>query len=130
MKVAVTHDNGQIFQHFGRSEQFKVYEIEDEKIVSSSVIGTNGKGHGSLIGFLDELGVDALICGGIGGGARDGLVGSGIKLYAGVTGSADAAVELLIAGSLEFSTSANCDHHDHEHHESCHSHDASGHSCH
>ncbi|NLG11282.1 MAG: dinitrogenase iron-molybdenum cofactor biosynthesis protein [Coriobacteriaceae bacterium] len=130
MRIAVTHENGQIFQHFGRSEQFKVYELEGEKIVSSKIVGTNGKGHGSLIGFLSELGVDALICGGIGGGARNGLVDSGIELYAGVAGNADAAVEQLLSGSLQFSTNANCDHHDHDHHESCHGHDSGGHSCH
>ena len=67
MKIAVTYDNGEIFQHFGKTESFKVYEVEDNKVVSSEVIGSNGTGHGALAGLLAEQGVNVLICGGIGG---------------------------------------------------------------
>ena len=121
MRVAVTYDNGNIFGHFGRTEQFKVYDIEDGKIVDSKVLDTNGEGCGALAGILNIADVDALICGGIGGGAQIALEEAGIKLYAGAEGSADAAVEALIAGTLDASGEANCDHHDHEHGE--------GHSC-
>lgn len=69
MKIAVTYDNGNVFQHFGKTENFKVYEVEDNKVVSSEVIGSNGTGHGALAGLLAEQGIDVLICGGIGGGA-------------------------------------------------------------
>ncbi len=121
MRVAVTYDNGNIFGHFGRTEQFKVYDIEDGKIVDSKILDTNGEGCGALAGILNIADVDALICGGIGGGAQIALEEAGIKLYAGVEGSADAAVEALISGTLDASGEANCDHHDHEHGE--------GHSC-
>ena len=70
MKIAATYENGNIFQHFGHTEQFKVYDVEDGKIVSSEVIGTDGNGHGALAGVLGGLHVEALICGGIGGGGR------------------------------------------------------------
>ena len=63
MKIAVTHENGQIFQHFGHTKQFKIYTTEDGKIINSEVIDTNGSGHGALAGLLSALGVDALICG-------------------------------------------------------------------
>ena len=56
MKIAATYDNGSIFQHFGKTEFFKVYEVEDNKIVSSEVIGSNGTGHGALAGLLAERG--------------------------------------------------------------------------
>ena len=121
MRVAVTYENGNILGHFGRTEQFKVYDIEDGKIVDSKVLDTNGEGCGALAGILNIADVDALICGGIGGGAQIALEEAGIKLYAGAEGSADAAVEALIAGTLDASGEANCDHHDHEHGE--------GHSC-
>ena len=65
MKIAVTYDNGNVFQHFGKTENFKVYEVEDNKVVSSEVIGSNGTGHGALAGLLAEQGIDVLICGGI-----------------------------------------------------------------
>ena len=113
MKIAVTYENGEIFQHFGHTEQFKVYEAEDGKIVNSAVQSTNGQGHGALAGMLREIGADILICGGIGGGARKALQEAGIRLYAGVSGDADRAVDSLLAGTLVQNAEATCDHHDH-----------------
>ena len=121
MRVAVTYDNGNVFGHFGRTEQFKVYDIEDGKVVNSQILGTNGEGCGALAGILNIAKVDALICGGIGGGAQRALQEAGVKLYAGASGNTDEAVAALIAGTLDASGEANCDHHDHEHGE--------GHNC-
>lgn len=112
MKIAVTYADGQIFQHFGHTEQFKVYEIENGKIKTAAVVNTNGSGHGALAGFLSIQGVDALICGGIGGGARVALAQAGITLYGGVAGDADAAVEALLANRLNYNPEATCHHHD------------------
>lgn len=116
MKVAVTYENGEVFQHFGRTPQFKVYEIEDGRVKSSAVIDTNGTGHGALAGFLSDLGAEVLICGGIGGGAQMAMSGAGITLYAGATGDADAAVKAYIDGSLPQIGEATCDHHGHGEH--------------
>ena len=98
MKIAVTYDNGNIFQHFGKTENFKVYEVEDNKVVSSEVIGSNGTGHGALAGLLSEQGVDVLICGGIGGGAQAALAEAGVELCSGAEGDVDAAVEAYLNG--------------------------------
>lgn len=127
MKIAVTYDNGNIFQHFGRTESFKVYEVEDNKVVSSEVIGSNGVGHGALAGLLSDQSVDVLICGGIGGGAQAALAEAGVELCAGAEGDADQAVEAYLKGEL-ISTGANCDHHHHEDGHSCGDHEE-GHSC-
>lgn len=132
MRIAVTYENGEIFQHFGHTEQFKVYDIEDDKVVSSEVVDTNGSGHGALAGVLSALHADALICGGIGGGAQMALAEAGIQLYGGVTGSADAAVEALAAGKLTFDPNVHCDHHDHEHgakDHTCGEHGCGHHTC-
>ena len=118
MKIAVTYDNGEIFQHFGKTESFKVYEVEDNKVVSSEVIGSNGTGHGALAGLLAEQGVNVLICGGIGGGAQTALTEAGIELCAGAQGNTDQAVESYLKGEL-VSSGANCDHHHHEEGHSC-----------
>ena len=101
MRIAVTYENGEIFQHFGHTEQFKIYNVEDGKIVSSETVSTNGSGHGALAGLLLSLNVDVLICGGIGGGARAALSEAGIKLYGGVQGSADKAAESFVSGTLD-----------------------------
>ena len=127
MKIAVTYENGNIFQHFGRTEQFKVYEVEDNKVVSSEVIGSNGVGHGALAGLLADRSVDVLICGGLGGGAQAALAEAGVEVCAGAEGDADQAVEAYLKGEL-VSTGANCDHHHHEDGHSCGGHDE-GHSC-
>lgn len=132
MRIAVTYENGEIFQHFGHTQQFKVYDVQDGKIVASQVVDTNGSGHGALAGVLTALNADVLICGGIGGCAQMALANAGIQLYGGVSGSADAAAEALIAGKLAYNPDVRCSHHDHEHGEghTCGSHGCGSHSCH
>ena len=132
MKIAVTYENGQIFQHFGHTEQFKIYEIEDNTIISSEVIDTNGQGHGALVGLLTVIGADILICGGIGGSAQMSLAEAGIKLYGGVSGSCDAAVEAFLAHNLGYNPNVKCDHHDNEHSDrghNCEDHGCCTHNC-
>ena len=130
MKIAVTYENGEIFQHFGHTETFKIYDIADGKVVSAEVVDTNGSGHGALAGFLVAHGVDALICGGIGGGAQNALAQAGIRLFGGVSGNADEAVNALLAGNLGYNPNVHCDHHDHEAGHSCGDHGCGSHSCH
>ena len=130
MRIAVTYENGQISQHFGHTEQFKVYDIEDGKVIASEVVDTNGNGHGALAGVLGALKADVLICGGIGGGARMALDAAGIKLYGGVSGDADQAVEALLAGTLDFNPDVQCNHHGEHHHSGgCGEHGCGGHTC-
>ena len=102
MKIAVTYENGMIFQHFGHTQQFKVYDVENGAVVASQVIDTNGSGHGALAGVLAALNADVLICGGIGGGAQMALSAAGIKLYGGVSGNADAVVKAFLDGKLDY----------------------------
>ena len=133
MRIAVTYENGEIFQHFGHTGQFKLYDTEDGKIVNTQIVDTNGSGHGALAGFLQAAKVDALICGGIGMGARMALSDAGIRLYAGVQGPADAAAKALAEGVLVYDPDARCDDHDHhgEGHD-CgghHGHHGEGHEC-
>ena len=131
MRIAVTYENGQIFQHFGHTQQFKIYEVLDGKIVASQVVDTNGNGHGALAGVLEALAVDSLICGGIGGGARMALDAAGIQLFGGVSGDADAAAEALAAGKLVYNPDVRCNHHDHHHGEghTCGDHHHDDHHC-
>lgn len=126
MKIAVTYENGNVFQHFGRTEFFKVYEVENQQIISSEVISSNGTGHGALAGLLAGQAVDVLICGGIGGGAQAALAEAGVELCAGAEGDVDKAVDAYLKGEL-ISTGANCDHHHEEGHDCGHHED--GHTC-
>jgi len=119
MRIAVTYENGQVFQHFGHTGQFKLYDVEDGKIVSSQIVDTNGSGHGALAGFLNMANADVLICGGIGMGAQMALAEAGIKLFGGVQGDADAAAQAFVDGKLEYDPDARCDHHGHEEGHDC-----------
>lgn len=129
MKIAVTYDRGVVFQHFGQTKQFKIYEVEDKNVVSQEIKDTNGDGHGALAGFLTRLGVKTLICGGIGAGARNALSDAGIRLYPGVEGNADEAVSSLLSGNLKFDPDTLCDHHHEgsEEHECGHHGESCGH---
>jgi predicted Fe-Mo cluster-binding NifX family protein len=126
MKIAVTYENGQIFGHFGHTENFKIYTVEDGKVVSSVILPTLGSGHGALAGFLLANRVDVLICGGIGGGARMALQEAGIALYGGCMGYADTAVEDLLSGNLSYNPNVQCNHHDHGEDHNCADHHCGG----
>lgn len=123
MRIAVTYENGQVFQHFGHTPAFKLYEEDEGELIRAQVVPTGGSGHGALAGLLLQWGVDVLICGGIGPGAVNALAEAGIRLCAGVSGSADAAAAALAAGQLVFTSASNCDHHDHDHDHHCGHHD-------
>ena len=129
MKLAIPYENGNIYQHFGHTEQFKVYVVDDRAILSSEVVPTLGSGHGALAGFLQELGIDTLICGGIGAGAKNALAEVGIQLYGGVSGSADTAVQSFLDRTLPYNPDVACNHH-HEGNHTCGSHGCGTHSCH
>ena len=113
MKLAVTFENGNIFQHFGHTENFKIYDIENGVIKESRVVNSNGAGHGALAGFLKNEGVDVLICGGIGAGAQTALANAGIRLYGGVSGSADEAADAFLEDRLEYDANVKSSHHHH-----------------
>ncbi|MCR4595048.1 MAG: dinitrogenase iron-molybdenum cofactor biosynthesis protein [Clostridiales bacterium] len=126
MKIAVTYENGMIFQHFGKSEAFKYYEADENgNIIAAEVKSNNGQGHGALADILKENRVDVIICGGIGEGAQDALAENGIEIYAGNAGSADSAVISFLAGKME-KKAVKCDHHEHEHGEN---HSCGEHKC-
>lgn len=127
--IAATYENGQVFQHFGHTEQFKIYNVENGEIAESEVIDTNGSGHGALVGLLSTLKVDVLLCGGIGGGARMALEQTGIRLFGGVQGNADSAVEAFVSGTLAYDPNAKCDHHEHGEGHSCGDYGSGSHNC-
>ena len=125
MKIAVTFENGNVFDHFGHSEQFKIYDIIGGEIASSAVVTPDVSGHSALAEYLKENKVTALICGGIGGGAISALAEARILVFAGVSGDADEAVNALLSGKLSYKTIPTCNHHDH----SCGDHDCSTDGC-
>ncbi len=128
MKLAVTYENNQVFQHFGHTEAFKIYEIEDGQVISAQVVSTNGNGHGALSGFLKGLDVRVVICGGIGGGAQNALTSAGIRFFGGVKGDCDQAVVAYLSESLSFNPNVTCNHHGEGH--SCSGHSCGNHGCH
>lgn len=113
MKIAITYDKetGNVFQHFGKTQFFKIYQIQDGKIVSSEVIDNGGNGHHELPPYLKALGIETLILGNRGQGAIDAIAASGLKEMPGITGNADNAAELFAKGELKPNFTAKCSHH-------------------
>ena len=132
MKIAVNYgEKGTVFQHFGHTELFRIYEINEENKVSSvAMVPTNGITCCGLTEFLKNLEVEVLICGGIGPNAINGLTAKNIKVVNGVTGDCDIAVAKFLAKQLDFSLEANCAHEQSlvQRH-SCHSHKHDCHEC-
>ena len=128
LKLAVTYQNGEVFQHFGHTEFFKIYEIENGSVISSSVVSTGGNGHGALSGFLKAQGVTVVICGGIGGGAQNALVNAGIRFFGGVKGDCDKAVQAFLEEKLSYNPNVTCNHHGEGH--TCSGHSCGNHDCH
>jgi len=129
MRIAIPYENGNVFQHFGHTAQFAIYDVQDGKITGSAVVPTLGSGHGALAGFLQRSRVDVVICGGIGGGAQQALSQAGIQLYGGVQGNAEEAAQALVSGKLVYDPAARCDHHDHGEAHTCGEHDCGEHTC-
>ncbi|MDD4796337.1 MAG: NifB/NifX family molybdenum-iron cluster-binding protein [Eubacteriales bacterium] len=134
MRIAVTYQDRQVFQHFGHTQRFKVYDVENGAVTIATTVNTNGSGHGALADILKKIGVDTLLCGGIGAGAQRALNEAGIALYGGVTGDTDAAVQDFLAGKLRYDPDVACEHHGQhhdgdcaEHGDSCAEHDCGGH---
>ncbi len=128
MKIAVTSENGEIYQHFGHTPEFTIFEIESGKILSETVMKTGDSGHGALADLLGKHSIEALVCGGIGGGAIQALANLGIAVIGGASGNVRKCVEGLIDGTLEVNPNYHCNcgghHHDDGHecrHGNCHS---------
>lgn len=127
MKIAVTYENGEIFQHFGHTSEFKIYNVENNKVENSEILNTNGSGHGALATLLKQENVDVLICGGIGTGAQNALRDQGIKLFGGVSGKADDAVNEYLNNNLNYNPNVKCSHHEHGEEHTCGNHECGKH---
>ncbi len=119
MKIAVTCENGQVFQHFGHTPGFAVFEVKDGKILSEKMLSSGSSGHGALATLLALEQVELLICGGIGGGAINALNDAGIKVVGGASGGVREAAQGYIDGTLQVRADFHCNHHHHEGGDSC-----------
>ncbi len=100
MKLAIAYENGEVFQHFGETPSYLLVDIEAGKVVSKAVHDNGEASHIALIDVLVGLGADAVVVGGLGGGAFVRLQAAGIKIYAPYFGSAEQAISDFLAGKL------------------------------
>lgn len=129
MKVAVTCENNQVFQHFGHTPEFAIFKFEDGQLVSEKILSSGDSGHGALAGLLAIENVDILICGGIGGGAINALADAGIQVVGGADGNVKDVALAFVAGTLQVRENFHCSHHHHGDNHSCGSHKCGGGSC-
>lgn len=118
MKIALTYENGEVFQHFGHTEKVKIYEIDNGNIISENIVDTSATGHEKLVNFLKNSNINVLICGGIGEGAKNALAEANIQLFGGVLGNVDEVIKKYISGELKYNENVSCEHHhiEGEHH--------------
>ena len=113
MRIAIPFYEGLIFQHFGHSKQFKIFEIENHQVLMECIVAPEGSGHEAVAELLRSMDVRVVICGNIGEGAMEALTDAGILFYGGVTGEADEAITALVNGKLAYDPNIKCaEHHD------------------
>lgn len=118
MKIAVASMQDEVSQHFGHCEKFKIFEIENNAVVSvGEIINPATHSHGQIPAMLMQHGVNVVIAGGIGTGAKQLLQNANISVYSGINGNVKDAVALFLSGSL-VDANTDCGHHhgdDHGH---------------
>ncbi|MBP3399928.1 MAG: NifB/NifX family molybdenum-iron cluster-binding protein [Erysipelotrichaceae bacterium] len=122
MKIAIPTQNNQVWQHFGRSPEFTMYTIENQKIIKKEIVLANGAGHTDLVMLLKRHFVNVLICGGLGSCAIECAHANHIEVYSGTSGNADDILHHYLNGTLNALNTPTCDHHDHDDHHECHCH--------
>lgn len=130
MKVAIPWDGNMVFQHFGQTKLFAIYEVENGEVKDLGILDPAGQGHGALAGILAAENINVLICGGIGGPAKQCLADAGITCIPGVSGWIKDVVAAYAAGELAGDPDFECDHHDHDHACGDHDHGCGNHGCH
>lgn len=116
IKIAVASENEKVTEHFGYCTNFNIFEIESDKIVKQYSVGNPGHKPGFLPNYLNQLGINTIISGGMGGGAITIFNEKNICVVIGASGNAKEAVESYLAGTLK-STGSVC--HEHQHHGEC-----------
>ncbi|MBN2222496.1 MAG: P-loop NTPase [Vallitaleaceae bacterium] len=117
MKIAVASDQEMVTGHFGHCEGFHIYEVDGDQIIGTHFVPNPGHKPGFLPNFLNDMGVEVIISGGMGGGAIDIFNEKDIEVVIGAQGTALSNVEKYLQGELQ-STGSVCHSHDHEH--ECH----------
>lgn len=110
MKIAVASEKDMVAEHFGHCENFNIFEVENSRVVKSESIPNPGHRPGFLPHYLNDLGVNVIIAGGMGRGAIDIFNEKGIEIFTGVRGLVTDAVNHYLKGLLK-STGSVC----HEH---------------
>lgn len=119
MKIAVASEGKMVTEHFGHCESFIIFDCENNQVVKSEAIANPGHRPGFLPNFLNDLGVNVIISGGMGGGAIEIFNEKNIEVIVGATGVAQVAVEEYLKGNLK-STGSVC--HEHQHSDECGNH--------
>ena len=107
MKIAVPMEHDEIYQHFGKTKAFRVYDVDKSgRIIGYQDVPTKGTEHGALPVFLHELDVSVVICGGLGMPMYNGLIGFDMQVYGGVSGDCNTAVQDYLDGNLDYDPQA------------------------
>lgn len=116
IKIAVASEGTMVTEHFGHCESFNIFEAENNQITKSESIANPGHRPGFLPNFLNEMGVNVIISGGMGNGAVQIFNEKGIEVITGASGNAKETVQAYLKGTLK-SAGSVC--HEHQHQDTC-----------
>lgn len=126
MKIAVPVEGGNVCAHFGHAPQFLLVTTHQGSVVDKELLYNPEHEPGRLPRWLGEMGIRAIITGGMGERAVSLFNSQGIQVFMGVTGPADMAVESFLKGKLTVGASL-CSHGEGHHGECGHGREGCGH---
>lgn len=112
MKIAIPTRDGRVDDHFGHCDHYTIYTIEEGKVVATTTL-PSPQGCGCKSGIAGELaamGVEIMLAGSMGEGAKNKLSAAGIRVVRGCSGSVEALVKSYLTGFV-FDSGVGCDHH-------------------
>ena len=117
MKIAIPTREGRVDDHFGHCDHYTIFTIEEGEVVATQTLpAPQGCGCKSgIAGVLAEMGVEVMLAGNMGQGAKNVLERNGIRVVRGCSGSVDVLVQTYLRGFV-FDNGQACDHHECGHH--------------
>lgn len=116
-RVAIPTRDGRVDDHFGHCAYYTIYSIEDKKIVATETM-PSPEGCGCKSGVaadLQKAGVEMMLAGNMGDGAKNKLESHNIKVIRGCSGDIETVIGAYLQGVV-FDSGNACSHHEcHEH---------------
>ncbi|MFI3302404.1 MAG: NifB/NifX family molybdenum-iron cluster-binding protein [Rikenellaceae bacterium] len=102
MKIAIPTRNNVVDDHFGHCAYYSIFEVEDGKVLSQEKLeAPQGCGcKSNIASILKDMGVELMLAGNMGAGAKSKLEGAGLSVIRGCSGLVGLVLAGYIAGKI------------------------------